>query len=79
MNIAEKSNRLGTEEWNSVEGNLVLVFGKEGAQTIHNVMERNMMEEAFGSAAEVIRQIATGEHPEIRRRSFSNQRSFISV
>ena len=79
MDIAEKSNRLGTEEWRSVEGNLVLVFGKEGAQTIHNVMEKNMMEEAFGSAAEVIRQIAAGKHPEIRRRSFSNQRSFITI
>ncbi|MCS4538831.1 MAG: hypothetical protein HYY67_08245 [Thaumarchaeota archaeon] len=79
MNIMEKTNRLRAEEWNSVEGNLVLVFGKEGAQTIHYAMEKNMMEEAFGSAAEVIRQIGAGEHPEIRRRSFSNQRSFISV
>jgi len=75
----EKENRLRAEEWNSMEGNLVLVFGKEGAKTIHYAMERNMMEEAFGSAAEVIRQIAAGEHPEIRRRSFSNKQSFTTV
>lgn len=68
----EKLDESGME-WSQAEGNLVLVFGREGAQTIYSAMKKNLMEEAFGSAAEVIRQIATGEHPEVQKRLFSNR------